>query len=475
MQTQPIPFTGSNKNVDQKFLNGINFTCRNGVVDELGNLTRRPGQSLFVDLGTAAAVTGLFYSAKHNVTIAVSGAQIFTINAAGTATDITGTGTPELGDLVTFADFGDVVYCANGGKIISIPLTSGTTTYLTDSDAPVLVTHVAILNRRLIANNLAFDARFEWADTGDGTVWSGSFATAEAQNDKLLGLYVEDERLMLFGANTLEPWRDNGSTPFVPESQEYVQRGVITKYAPAYCRDRWIWLDEYKQLVMLNGRQAMSIPQQNARGLTKFLQELDLTDARGRYVISAGRFYYLCLLPKAEKSFFYDIDKDEWYEASFWDELNAEDDLYRAFSSTYAFGDSWGEMLIGDSKSGKVFSFDTSAYTDNSETIRTVLTTGYVDRGTSENRKKTARISGRVEISNVTVADPALRMSFKWRNENTNTWSYRPIKLYKLSNNQFRWSTVGLGQYYMRQYELEITSDAPFTMSPMMETYEVVR
>ena len=265
MPSQPIPFTGSNKNTDQKFLNGINFTCRNGIVDELGNLNRRPGQSLFVDLGTAAAVTGLFYSAKHNITVAVSGQQIFTINSSAVVTDITGTGTPELGTLVTFADFGDVVYCANGGQIISIPLTGGTTTYLTDSDAPILVTHVAVLNRKLIANNLAFDARFEWSDVGDGTVWSGQFATAEAQNDKLLGLYVEDERLSLVGEKTWENWRDDGSTPFVPESQEYVQRGAITKYAPAYCRDRWIWLDEYKQLVMLNGRQAISLPQHNAR------------------------------------------------------------------------------------------------------------------------------------------------------------------------------------------------------------------
>jgi len=652
MPTLPIPFSGSNKNTDSKFLNGINYTCKNGVVDELGNLTRRPGQSLFVDLGTAAAVVGEFYSPKHNITISVSGQKIFTVDKTGTKTDITGDGIPELGSLVTFGDFGDFVMAANGGRIIRIPLdltavitlsngssdlwtgfdvelsdgatdlwtdspttageyyytgtdaprtpdsitaggvtltlgtlgslvdgeyawgdqdtlgantlyvkvatgdpdgqasgyikavfgeyyytgsalvskpnivkvnsvslTEGTvgslvdgeygwgdqnslgsntlyikttnsdpdaeasgfvtgvinkTDYLQNSSWPTQVTHVAVINRRLVCNDLAFDARFHYSEAGDGTVYSG-FATAEAQNDKLLGLYVENDRLMLFGANTLESWRDNGSTPFVPESQEYTQRGVISKHATAYCRDRWIWLDEYKQLVMLNGNQAVALPQQNARGLTKFLQELDLTDARGRYVVSAGRFYYMCLLPKAEKSFLYDIDKDEWYEISYWDELNAEDELYRAFSSTYASGEGWGQMLIGDSKSGKIYSFDTNTYTDNAETIRTVLTTGYIDRGTSENRKKTSRISGRIEIDNVTVADPSLIMSFKWRNENTNTWSYRPIKLYKLSNNQFRYSTTGLGQYYMRQYELEITSDAPFTMSPMMETFEVVR
>ena len=329
--------------------------------------------------------------------------------------------------------------------------------------------------------------------------------------------------------------------------------------------------------------------------MTRFLQDLDLTDARGRYVISAGRFYYLCLLPKAEKSFFYDIDKDEWYEASFWDELNAEDDLYRAFSSTYTFGDSWGQMLIGDSKSGQVFNFDTNAYTDNNETIRTLITTGFIDRGTSENRKSTSRLSGRLKLANasktsdglgdeiwdesavlvdspiidngdgtytvdgtqitsvdvynlsiakdntsyrtsfeivsvsagsavakvngtvgtsrmvsgayeeeitsatanrtginlsstfvgtvrmysirenIKVVDPSLKLTLKWRNENTNNWSYRPIKLYKLSNNQFRWATNSLGQYYMRQYEYEITSDADFIMSPPMETFEIVR
>ncbi len=475
MPSQPIPFTGSNKNTDQQFQNGINYTCRNGVVDELGNLIRRPGSSVFVDLGTAAAVTGLFYSSKQNVTVAVSGPQIFIITADGTTTDITGTGTPKLGALVTFADFGDTIYCANGGQIITVPLTGGTTTYLTDVDAPTQVTHVAVLNQKLIANNKAFSARFEWSDVGDPTTWSGQFATAEAQEDDLLALYVEDERLTLFGENTIENWRDDGVTPFVPESQEYVQRGTITQYAPAYCRDRWIWIDEYKQLVMLNGRQAIPIPQQNARGLTNFLQDLDLTDARGQFVVKSGKFYYLCQLPKAEKSLFYDIDKDEWYEASFWDELNAEDDLYRAYSTTYAFGPNWGQMLIGDNKSGNIYNFDTAEFTDNTETIRTLITTGFIDRGTSENRKKTSRISGRIMLDNITTADPSLVMTLKWRNENTNNWSYRQINLYRLSANQFRWATNGLGAYYMRQYEYEITSDADFIMSPPMETFEYVK
>jgi hypothetical protein len=327
----------------------------------------------------------------------------------------------------------------------------------------------------LIANNLAFDARFEWSDVGDGTVWSGNFATAEVKNDKLLGLYTEDERIFLFGSETIETWYDDGSTPFRPEDQQGIRRGVITQHAPAYCRDRWVFLDEYKQLCMINGRQAMSLPQQNPRGLTKFLQDLDLTDARGRYVVSSGRFYYLCLLPKAEKSFLYDIDKDEWYEVSYWDVLNAEDELYRAFSSAYASGDSWGQMLIGDSKSGKIFNFATDTYTDNSETIRTVFQTGYVDRGTSEQRKNTSRLSGRIEIDNVTTADPSLAMTLKFRNENRTSWTYRQVKLYKLSNNQFRWSTAGLGQYFMRQYEGEITSNAPFTMSPIQETFTVVK
>lgn len=475
MPTQPIPFTGSSKNSDVQFQNGINYTCRNGVIDELGNLNRRPGSSVFVDLGTAQPVTGLFYSSKQNVTVAVSGQQIFTITSAGVVTDITGTGTPELAALVTFADFGDTVFCANGGAIIKVPLTGGTTTYLTDADAPVLVTHVAALNARLIANNKAYSARFEWSLAGQPEVWDGEFATAEAQEDDLLFLGVADERIVLGGENTFEFWRDNGVTPFVPESQEFTQRGTITKYSPAFCRDRWIWIDEYKQLVMLNGRMAIPIPTQNPRGLTNFLQGLDLTDARGRFVVSAGKFYYLCQLPKAEKSFFYDIDKEEWLEASDWDEINAEDDLYRAYATTYAYGPNWGQMLIGDNRAGNIYCFDDSQYTDSGEVIRTVIETGYLDRETGDNRKKTARISGRLKLQNVTVADPSLNMIFQWRNENTHVWSERLIKLSKESNNQFRWYTNGLGSYYMRQYRIIVTADTDFIMSPPQETFEYVK
>jgi hypothetical protein len=56
------------------------------------------------------------------------------------------------------------------------------------------------------------DERFDWATASDPTDWAGEYATTEAKPDLARSMLVANQYLIFHGQNTIEPWRDDGST-----------------------------------------------------------------------------------------------------------------------------------------------------------------------------------------------------------------------------------------------------------------------
>jgi hypothetical protein len=113
---------GSYKNIAEDALNAVGSSLLDGYLDEFGNVVGRPGLVEFCDLGTGEPVDGLYWWPVQKVCIAVSGRRVFKItDNNGTYTEITGY--PYAHDTiqklvrVTWADFGDRLYFANGGEI----------------------------------------------------------------------------------------------------------------------------------------------------------------------------------------------------------------------------------------------------------------------------------------------------------------------------------------------------------------------
>ena len=117
-----LPFNiGLNKAIDEIGLKGYGAALQDCWVDEEGNVHRRPGLSLLCDLGTGAAIDGLFWWDDRESVLAVSDGETYEITANDGTNALLSGDSFETGTRVIFSDYGDeAVYAANGAKIMRI-------------------------------------------------------------------------------------------------------------------------------------------------------------------------------------------------------------------------------------------------------------------------------------------------------------------------------------------------------------------
>ena len=293
------------KAVDEMGLVTHGAELRDGYLDELGNINRRPGMVELCDLGEVASVDGLFWWEAQGWVIAVCNGKTFKItDSTGTNAEIEGD-TFEKGDRATFADYRTAVYAANGGKILKVP-SSGNVAELTDGDAPTTVTHVAFLDRYLLANE-ASSRNFHSSDVGAPETWSGNNWDVEGKLDNLVALGVGELEITALCESTMEVWRDDGVTPFVREYQGFVESGTIAPYSLTWCDGFWVWLDENRRIVRLEERTPVVL----SLTMTKYIQTFStVTDAIGDHMVIDGRPWFILHFPTEGETLAYDLMTD---------------------------------------------------------------------------------------------------------------------------------------------------------------------
>lgn len=497
MPIEPIPITTPlNKDVDEVGLTTYGAAKINGYVDLAGG-NRFPGLSIFCNLGTDAGVDGLYWWPNQSKVIAVSKGKTFLINdSLGDFDDISGD-LFQLNKRPTFADFGSAVYAANGGKIVKVP-SSGTTAYLADADAPTTVSHVAAINGYLLANKVGTQI-FHFAETGTPETWPGNFASAEAQPDLIQSVGVANERIYLFGTETTEVWRNDGSTPFVREYQGHIQRGTIAKNSVIWGDGTWYWLDDYRQVVRLNGLQVEVL----SLSINKYIQQFGtVSDAVGDYGLIDGRPYYFLHFPTEGKTLVLDLlpspEGYQWYELGRF----ANGTYDRWIGNAYCLAKGWNYALVGDRRTGLVYKISGTYFDNAGETLRTMVRTGHVTRGTMRKRKRSFGVTFRLKRTQSTATqeggelrqengviltteggDPILAESIapdynlivRWRDNGTTTYSNeRTIPLTRLSDTDFRATLTRCGMYYSRQWEFYAAESAPLVLVSAEEEFEYV-
>lgn len=492
-------YLGSYGNVDEVGLGTLGATLQDAYVDENNYVWKRPGLDQVIDLESGGACDGLFWWKKAGFAVHVANQIIKKITAAaGTNSTITGTGVPVASRKVYFSAWATALYAANGGRIISIP-TSGNASYIADADAPTTVSHIATLNKKLIALDTSLPETFEYSDSGDATSWSNTFASPERIPDDLKALAVGNDRLWLWGTDSLELWTDDGLTPFVPEyNGHWSQGGIIGPDAFAFAINQFYWINQNRELVRLNGSAIEPLPVGVPQSLSKYLQDqTTLSDASLEYINIAGRHLILIQMPTAGKTIAFDIlgnqGRGSWYEWSEWSGT-----AYSRFrGQCHAFADTWNYHLVGSKTDAVVYQLRDDYATDgsrdflvdeagdyyvdesgnyylivsNDAQIRTVIRTGTFNHGTSADRKFSSEYTLTVKRTAAIPATPeALNIQLRYRDNGSDTWStYRDGSITQTDDTTFtvRWRRNG--SYYQRQLELVIIDNAPLLVSPEIE------
>lgn len=474
MPIQDIPLW-ADKDIEQSGYTFDGSAVVDFVVDERGNFVRRPGIESWVDTSSGAGIDGLYWWDRQQVLIIVSNSNTYKVtNSTGTFSDITGDSF-EIGSKVYFADFGTALYAANGGQIIKIPA-SGNTAVVADGDAPTNVSHVATLDKYLIALETGTE-RYWYSDAGDPDSWSGDFVSAETYPDLLSALGVAQDKLELWGSASLEGHRTStGSPEFVKEAQYTVEYGISAIHSAIYAEDvsggTWIWLDHKRRVVAMPSasRGVSNI----SSTLNIYIDELStISDAIGSYVLFYTRPHYVLSFPTEGKTICIDLITGKWSELGKWNTGSGSYDQFTA--EHFALATQWGLSLVGDRAAGKIHKLINTTYQDLGAILRSTIRTPHIDWGTPGFNKISRRIDFYLQKTNESDEADVSELMIRWRDNGNTTWgSERTVALGRVGKADYHGQLNRLGRYKDRQYEIAISDDAPLRFVRIIETFEVV-
>lgn len=461
MPSYPIPINlGPNRDIDEIALPGFNAFLYDGFIDAMGNVNRRPGLVDFCDLGVAAGIDGLFWWDRQSKMIAVCNGAVYSIDENGTETALGGD-TLEVGAPVYFSDFNTVLYAANGGRILAIPA-SGAPAYIADADAPTAVTAIADIDTFLLA--LEADTERVWyAQAGDPTDWQGLFVSAQYKPDLAKMIGVRHDIIEIIGNQSLEGWRNDGSTPILRDASNTVDAGIGAPHSFRYCRGidgqggNWFWLNNASQIVRMIGRQVAPVA---PASLSKYILGFStVSDAIGGECNINGIPHYVLTFPTENKTIAVNLATLNWSEFGHWNSVSASHD--RWLGQCYEWSNGWNKQLVGDHSTGKIYYLDATVYQDSGETLNTLLRTGNIDRGSATDTKKPRGITFWLKKSNVVSEDLAAKLMVKWRDNGDSTWkTEREVSLGRIGKTGFRGRINQPGDYEIRQYQFSITDNA---------------
>ena len=451
---------GPNRSIDEVGLLGYNAFLYDGYVDAGGNVNRRPGLVEFCDLSVASGIDGLFWWDRQSKLITVCNGAVYSVDQNGTETALGGD-TLQTDYPVYFADFNTTLYAANGGRILAIPA-SGAPAYIADADAPTSVRAIAEIDTYLLALEENTE-RVWYSQAGDPTDWQGLFASAQYKPDLAKMIGVRNDIIEIVGTQSIEGWRDDGSTPFVKEPQYTIDHGIIAPHSLSYCTGfdgsgNWYFLNQQRHIVKMVGRQVVAV---SPESLSKYLQGFGtVADAIGGECNINGTHHYILTFPTENKTIAINIGLGTWSEFGYWNTGNASHDKWRGKS--YAYSSAWNLQLVGDHSTGKIYKLDASVYQDGGDTLNTLIRTGNDDRGTISARKFPKALYFYLKKTNVTQESDAVQLMVKWRDNGKSTWkTERNVSLGVVGETGFRGKIAAPGSYYSRQYQFSLTGNAP--------------
>ena len=455
------------QNVDPIALTNLGESLYDGYIVKVEDhlLTiKRPGLTEQLSLGGLKGIQGLYWWQAKEMVIAVADGSIYKItDDSGTVSSITGdkletTGRP------TFADNGSTLVIANGAKMVT---TNGTadTAYISDSDAPTTVTHVAFLDNYLLANKTG-SGQFYFADfSGAPSTWlAADVFTAESNPDDVVSLYVNKGIIILLGENTTEFWINDGVSPFSRLQGSTIAHGVMATHSTVFVNEIAYFFDDRRRLIRLEG----SSPSPLDTSFDETIQAFStVSDCVSDYVTFNGHNWILFTFPTEDRTLFYDLDLGYWGEWSFWDSgTNARK---RFLGASYCYARSWNQHLFGSFQVDKILKMSSSVFGDDGADIRITKRTGYIDHGLPGETKTISwirfRLKTGVGIGAGGNTEPF--MTLRWRDEGRSEWgNNRLISLKKSGDRMFNHTEPQLGAYISRQYEISCSDNCPVIIGP---------
>ena len=430
---------------------------------------KRPGITYIGDSGRSGTCDGLYYWDRQDVALSINNGYLdsYSFNG-GSYSDDAGTANVLMtpGHFVSIADVaGTDLYMSSGGKIVKYT-PSVSASELTDGDAPTSVKSVGVLDTILLGLR-ADSERFDWADAGTPTDWAGEYSNAQSKPDLNKNAVVLRNYYHIFGSQTYEPWRFDGST-FVRENGAVL--GIGTGAADSLCiiGDDIYFVNNRREICRLRGFQIEIL---SSSAITRYIQSFNpIDDAHGQYLPFDGKHFYIVSFYNENKTIVYDIELNTFYEWGCWDSVRGEYDMWRG--RCIAVVDPWNKVLCGDTKTRYIF--EIGGETDYGDTIRTVLRTGEIDHGYPDINKFSSSLTAVFKRSG-TAATPK-NITIRWRDNGRTAWE-EPMTMQceEHGTTSYVAQIRRLGHYKTRVWEIVMSDDSQASLVSLAETFSVGR
>lgn len=187
-------------------------------------LEKAAGSAVLVSLqghqlkGTVANNTAnrraFYFASSGGGIISIHGNTLYIVDASGTSTANATLLSTSSGDCYFSENNVNQVLIVDGTYGYIYNTAASTLTKITDVNFPASPATCTYLNSRFIVNNQA-TGRFYESDLEDGLTWTPAiFATAEAAGDNLYAVWSTQDRLILFGRDTIEHWVPSDNNPY---------------------------------------------------------------------------------------------------------------------------------------------------------------------------------------------------------------------------------------------------------------------
>ena len=341
-----------------------------------------PGKVLFLDLGLDP-IRGFWQMGSYFYAVQLG--SLYKIASDGTYTNV-GTLSTSTGR-VCMSDNGTQLMIVDGTWGYIYTPGAGTFAKITDADfagfsSPTTVTFESGFFVVTFANS----GRFLISALYDGVNWTATdYANAESSPDPLVHCLANAGQLVLLGDLTTEHWTNTGATDFPYQRIQGAtsEWGLHARWSVVKFGEGLVGLVKSKAgevlVAKLDGYawQSISTPE-----LVTAINSYSVTsDATGLSYLKGGHGFYQINFGTANKSWLYDGLSGAWSEL----QSGTNGDRDRAEIATHYLAKSY----VSDYGSGKVYTLDLEAVTENGQPIIRELTSRHVS---SEKQLKVYRL-----------------------------------------------------------------------------------
>jgi hypothetical protein len=326
-----------------------------------------------------------------------------------------------------------------------------------------------------------------FSDAGDPDTISDEYFTAESNTDRLQFIDSRGGQIYLVGRNSTEVWYNDGVTPFSRLSQGLIDSGAYSVRSPEFCPQlgTFIWLDERKRIIKINGMMAESV----SPTLDMYLQRCVSDDLRakssGHCFTWDGIPFYLFTAytnpwgpevtpgegaPEEGMTVVVNLYNGDWYE---WTSYISASGLYLPFQASSICDTPYG-VYVGDASDGLIHKMVRGGTDENSLGVSApMIRSDHIDRGDAGIWKKCKSLTVSFHMPYVHM-ETTLSVSVLYSDDGGKTWSTaRTIAVAVTTGTNFYSATsYNWGRYKTRQWRVNIASAASYAIGPIIEDFE---